>query len=252
IRAHLVLAAPTAVQNLLRCVGQAGCRVNTVLLQAIASATAVLSDSEKDLGVLLLDIGGGTTDIALYSDGSIKYSGVVPCAGDSVTNDVAHFLKVSKSDAENAKKRYGFADARQVDPSETFDISGVFHSKRISVSRHKLALVVQARCEEIFDLVLQQIQTATVEPKILSGIVLTGGTSLIPGLADLAESFFKLPVKIGVPQGIGGMASVVGSPIYSTGVGLLRHGLDKQTSGAPGSGYGFRRVLKMLSSIMEF
>jgi len=251
VRAHLVLAAVTAVQNLLRCVGQAGCRTNAVLLEAIASATAILSDSEKDLGALLLDVGGGTTDIALYSDGSIKYSGVVPYAGDNITNDIAHALKVSRFDAENIKKKYGCANPDQVDPKETFDVAGVFQSKRMCVSRRTLAEVIAARCEEIFDLVQRQIETTLQRPKVFSGVVLTGGTALIPGLSDMAERFFNLPVKIGVPQGMQGMASVVASPIYSTGVGLLIHGLNTHATTSMGNGGSFRRILKMLSSIID-
>jgi cell division protein FtsA len=251
VRAHLVLAAVTAVQNLLRCVAQAGCRTTTVLLEAIASATAILSQSEKDLGALLLDVGGGTTDIALYADGVISYSGVVPYAGDNITNDIAHFFKVSRFDAENIKKKYGCAVEDQVDPNETFDVTGVFQSKRMCVSRRELAMVIQSRCEEIFDLVQREIGTALPKAKLFSGVVLTGGTALIPGLADLAESFFGLPVKIGVPQGITGMASVVASPIYSTGVGLLTHGLEGHPQGDGAGGRSIRRIVKMLSSIIN-
>jgi len=248
---HLVLAAVTAVQNLLRCVSQAGFSANAIMLEAIASATAILSDSEKDLGVLLLDVGGGTTDIVLYSDGNIKYSGVVPYAGDNITNDIAHAFKVSRHDAENIKKKYGCAMADQVDPNETFDVTGVFQSKRMCVSRRKLAAVIQSRCEEIFELVQNQIATTPQRPRVFSGVVLTGGTALIPAVADLAESFFGMPVKIGVPQGMQGMASVVASPIYSTGVGLLLHGLNAHPSGRAGNGRSIRRILKMLSSIID-
>jgi cell division protein FtsA len=248
---HLVLAAVAAVQNLLRCVSQAGFSTNYIMLEAIASATAILSDSEKDLGVLLLDVGGGTTDIVLYGDGSIKYSGVVPYAGDNITNDIAHAFKVSRFDAENIKKKYGCAMADQVDPNETFDVTGVFQSKRMCVSRRKVAAVIQSRCEEIFELVHQQIGTTPQRPKVFSGVVLTGGTALIPGLADLAEAFFGMPVKIGTPQGMQGMAGVVSSPIYSTGVGLLLHGLNACASGTGGNGHSFRRILKMLSRIID-
>ena len=250
VRVHLVLAAVTAGQNLLRCVSQAGFSTNAIMLEAIASATAILSDSEKDLGVLLLDIGGGTTDIVLYSDGSIKYSGVVPYAGDNITNDIAHALKVSRFDADNIKKKYGCASADRVDPNETFDVNGVFQAKRVCVSRRKLAAVVQSRCEEIFELVQRQIET-TQRDKLFSGVVLTGGTALIPGLADLAESHFGMPVKIGSPQGMQGMHSVVSSPIYSTGVGLLLHGLNAHPQGGSGNGHSFRRILKMLSKIID-
>jgi len=251
VRVHLVLAAVTAVQNLLRCVSQAGFSTSAIMLEAIASATAILSDSEKDLGVLLLDVGGGTTDIVLYSDGGIKYSGVVPYAGDNITNDIAHALKVSRHDAENIKKKYGCALADSVDPNETFDVTGVFQSKRMCVSRRQLAAVVQSRCEEIFELVQRQIETAAQRPKIFSGVVLTGGTALIPGLAEMAESFFGLPVKVGAPQGMQGMASVVASPIYSTGVGLLLHGLNTHPPRGAGNGRTLRRILKMLSTIID-
>jgi len=248
---HVVLAAVTAVQNLLRCVSQAGFSTNAIMLEAIASATAILSESEKDLGVLLLDVGGGTTDIVLYGDGSIKYSGVVPYAGDNITNDIAHVFKVSRFDAENIKKKYGCAVSDHVDPNETFDVTGVFQSKRLCLSRRTVAEVVEERCREVFELVQRQIQSASQRSKVFSGVVLTGGTALIPGLADLAESFFGMPVKIGTPQGMQGMASVVASPIYSTGVGLLLHGLNARATGNGGNGRSFRRILKMLARIID-
>jgi cell division protein FtsA len=251
VRVHLVLAAVTSAQNLVRCVNQAGFRANGILLEAIASATAILSDSERDLGVLLLDVGGGTTDIVLYNEGGIKYSGVVPFAGDSITNDIAHALKVSRFDAENIKKKYGHAMADQIDPNETFDITGVFQSKRMRVARRKLAGVIQARCEEIFELVQRQIESTPLRPKVFSGVVLTGGTALLEGLDDLAETVFGLPVKIGVPQGMKGMASVVSSPIYATGVGLLLRGLGDHPAGEMGNGHSLRRIVKVLSKIID-
>jgi len=251
VRVHLVLAAVTSAQNLVRCVNQAGFRANGVLLEAIASATAILSESEKDLGVLLLDIGGGTSDLVLYSEGSIKYSGVVPYAGDNVTNDIAHALKVSRFDAENIKKKYGCARADQIDPNETFDVAGVFQAKRLRVSRRELAAVIQARCEEILELVRRQMETTALRPSLFSGLVLTGGTALLPGLAELAEQVFGLPVMTGAPQGMKGMASVVASPIYSTGVGLLLHGLNDTSANGAANGHSFRRILRMLAKIID-
>lgn len=250
VRVHLVLAAMTAAQNLMRCVNQAGFRVKGILLEGIASATAVLSDSEKGLGVLLLDVGGGTTDIVLYNEGGIKYSGVVPYAGDNVTNDIAFALNISKFDAENIKKKYGCARDEDIDSNETFDVSGVFRPKRQRVSRRFLAGVVQARCEEVCELVRAQIEDSALQPKVFSGVVLTGGTALIPDLCRLVESVFGVPAKIGSPQGMKGLASVVSSPIYSTAVGLLIHGLDDHPQqGANGN--PFRRMFKMLSNIMD-
>jgi cell division protein FtsA len=252
VRVHLVLAAVTSAQNLVRCVNQAGFRADGILLEAIASANAILSESEKDLGVLLLDVGGGTTDIVLYSENSIKYSGVVPYAGDNVTNDIAHALKVSRYDAENIKKKHGCALAEQIDPNETFDVSSVFNSQRLRVSRRELAAVIQARCEEVFDLVRRQIETTALRPSMFSGVVLTGGTALLPGLDKLAESVFGVPVVIGAPQSMKGMASVVGSPIYSTGVGLLLHGLNNgNVNGSVYNGNSFRRIFRMLARIID-
>lgn len=248
---HLILAPVTAVQNLLRCVSQAGFRTNAIKLEAIASATAILSDSEKDLGVLLLDIGGGTTDIVLYGERSINYSGVVPYAGDNITNDIAHALKVSRFDAENIKKKYGCAVEDQVDPNETFDVTGVFQSKRMCVSRRKLAAVIQERCLEILETVKAQIDSASQRPKVFSGVVLTGGTSLIPGIDSLAETFFGTPVRIGAPQGIKGIASVVSSPIYSTGVGLVKYGLYGRNEAGSGGGSWWYRLLKAIWRIFE-
>ena len=250
VRVHLVLAAMTAAQNLMRCVNQAGFRVKGILLEGIASATAVLSENEKSLGVLLLDVGGGTTDIVLYNDGRIKYSGVVPYAGDNVTHDIAYALNISKYDAENIKKKFGCAVDEEIDPNETFDVTGVFRSKRQRVARRFLAGVVRARCEEVFALVKQQMEDCTLQPKVFSGAVLTGGTALIPGLCALAESVFGVPAKVGIPQGMKGMASVVSSPVYSTAVGLLIHGLDDSPPRG-GNGNPIRRMFKMISSIID-
>lgn len=253
-RVHLVLAAVTSASNIVRCINLANLRARDILLESLASSLAILSENEKDLGVLLIDIGGGTSDVAVFTGGSVKFSGVIPLGGDSLTNDIAYGLKISRYDAENVKKKYASALVDSVDPDEVIDVSDVLTNSRQSASRRFLCEIAEARLEQIFMMAKQMVDASPVRNKIYAGVVLTGGTSLMHGIAELAERIFEMPAKVGLPQGLKGMSGVVSSPIYSTGIGLVLHGL---TSEPPSSHYYsngniFRKVAYNLKRFIEW
>ena len=230
VRVHLVLAAITSASNIVRCINLAGLRTRDILLESLASSLAILSDNEKDLGVLLIDIGGGTSDVAVFTGGSVKFSGVIPLGGDSITNDIAYGLKISRYDAENVKKKYASALVDSVDPDEVIEVADVLKGSRISANRRFLCEISEARLEQIFMMARQMVDNSPIANKIYGGVVLTGGTSLMHGTSELAERLFEMPAKIGIPQGLKGMTGVVSSPIYSTGIGLVVHGLTTEPS----------------------
>lgn len=227
-RVHLVLAAVTSASNIVRCINLAGLRTRDILLESLASSLAILSENEKDLGVLLIDIGGGTSDVAVFTGGSVKFSGVIPLGGDSITNDIAYGLKISRYDAENVKKKYASALVDSVDPDEVIDVSDVLKNSRTSASRRFLCEIAEARLEQIFVMAKQMLENSPVRNKIYAGVVLTGGTALMHGIAELAERLFEMPAKVGMPQGLKGMSGVVSSPIYSTAIGLVMHGFTSE------------------------
>jgi cell division protein FtsA len=229
VRCHVVTAAITSAQNIVRCVNQAGFRTADVMLESLASSIAVLDDNQRDLGVLLLDVGGGTTDIAIYTDGAIKFSGVVPFGGDNITHDIATVLKMSRYDAENVKKKCGCAWSADVTADEEFESPGFIDPRRANRSRRFLAEVIQSRTEEIFKLARQQVERTPYADRLVAGVVLTGGSALMEGITDVAEAIFDLPARVGAPQNLKGMSGVIASPIYSTGVGLVWHGLHAQS-----------------------
>ncbi len=232
VRVHLVLAAVTSASNIVRCINLAGLRTRDILLESLASSLAILSDNERDLGVLLIDIGGGTSDVAVFTGGSVKFSGVIPLGGDSITNDIAYGLKISRYDAENVKKKYSSALVDSVDPDEVIEVSDVLKNSRVSANRRFLCEIAEARLEQIFMMARQMVEASPVANNIYGGVVLTGGTSLLHGSAELAERLFEMPAKVGIPQGLKGMSGVVSSPIYSTGIGLVVHGLTAEPSTA--------------------
>jgi len=233
VKVHVVTAAVTAVQNLIRCVKQGGFSTSDILLQSIASAEAILEEDEKELGVLLLDIGGGTTDVAIINNGHIRYSGVIPYGGDNLTKDIAQGLRISLFDAENIKKKYGCAISSQVRPEESFSVMQVVNHKKNTIARNKLSDIIEARLEEIFKLVIESIKSSASREKYFAGVVLTGGTTLLEGIAELGEKVFECPCRVGVPYGLKGMSSVISSPIYSTGVGLVQHGFSDALNQPP-------------------
>ena len=221
VKVHIVTGAVSAVQNIVKCIRRCGLEVSDLILQPLASADAVLTEDEKELGVVLIDIGGGTTDIAVFTEGAIRHTAVIPIAGDQITNDIAMALRTPTREAEEIKIRYGIAKQVLVDPSETIEVPGLGDRGPRTLSRQMLAAVIEPRVEELFALALQVVRESEYEEVLSSGVVLTGGTAMMPGIAELAEEIFLKPVRLGIPQYNGQLADVVKSPRYSTAHGLL-------------------------------
>ena len=221
VKVHIVTGAVSAVQNIVKCIRRCGLEVSDLILQPLASADAVLTEDEKELGVVLIDIGGGTTDIAVFTEGAIRHTAVIPIAGDQITNDIAMALRTPTLEAEEIKIRHGVAKQILVDSSETIEVPGLGDRGPRTLSRQMLAAVIEPRVEELFALALQVVRESEFEEVLSSGVVLTGGTALMPGIAELAEEIFLKPVRIGGPQYNGQLADVVKSPRYSTAHGLL-------------------------------
>lgn len=228
-RVHMVTGGVSAAQNIVKCVRRCGLEVDDIILEQLASSYAVLSDDEKELGVCLVDIGGGTTDIAVFTQGSIRHTAVIPIAGDQVTNDIAVALRVPTQNAEELKIEYAAALTRMVDANDTMHITGLGDRTGRQLSRVTLAEVVEPRYEELFVLIRDELRRVGLEEHLGSGVVLTGGSSKIPGAVTLAEEIFQVPVRLGVPRFVTGMADVVHNPIHATGVGLLLYGRQQET-----------------------
>jgi cell division protein FtsA len=226
---HIVTAAVTSAQNIIKCVNRAEIEVSDIVLEQLASAEATLLPDEKELGVVLLDIGGGTTGMAIFLRGSIWHSSVISLGGEHITNDIAIGLRTPSHEAEEIKKKYGCAMTSLVKGDETIEVPSVGGRKARVLSRQLLCEIVQPRVEEIFSLVNREIQKTGYEDAIAAGIVVTGGTSKMEGMAELAEQIFDLPVRMGVPKGVGGLVDVISSPQYATGVGLVLYGAAHRT-----------------------
>src|SRR5215510_12831613 len=230
VECHIVTAAVTSVQNVVRSVNRAGLAVQDVVLEPIASAEAVLFPDEKELGVVLIDIGGGTTDMALFRDGAVWHTAVLPLGGDHITNDVAVGLRTPMSDAESLKRRHGCALTALVPAEETVDVPSVGGRKPRQLSRQVLSEIIQPRVEEVFTLVVRDLKRAGFEGAATAGVVVTGGSSIMHGVPELAEAVFDQTVRRGVPAEVGGLAKAVKSPVYSTAVGLALYGARRQPS----------------------
>lgn len=220
-RVHLVTGAVSAAQNIVKCVERCGLRVDDIILEQLASSYAVLTEDEKDLGVCLVDIGGGTTDIAVFANGAIQHSAVIPISGDQVTNDIAVGLRTPTQYAEDLKIKYACALRQLADPGETIEVPGVGDRAARRLSRQTLASVVEPRYEELLQLVQAELRRSGTEELIAAGVVLTGGSARMEGVVDLAEEVFHMPVRLGMPHSVSGLIDVVRNPIHSTGVGLL-------------------------------
>ena len=233
-KVHLVTCAVNAAQNIEKCIQQCGLAVDDIILEQLASSFAVLTDDEKDLGVCLVDIGGGTSDIAIFTEGAIKHTAVIPIAGDQVTNDIAMALRTPTQNAEEIKIKYGCALASLAGENETIKVPSVGERDDRDLSRQALAEVIEPRYEELFTLIQAELRRSGFEDLIPAGIVLTGGTSKMEGVVDLAEEIFHMPVNIGKPKSVAGLSDIVRNPIYATSVGLLQYGLgnDPQSHGA--------------------
>jgi cell division protein FtsA len=227
---HIVTGAVSAAQNIIKCVRRCGLEVDEIILEQLASSTAALTDDEKELGVCLVDIGGGTTDICVFTEGAIRHTAVIPIAGDQVTNDIAVALRTPTQHAEEIKQRYGCALTELARRDETIEVPSVGERPPRKLSRQTLAEVVEPRIEELYGLVLAELRRSGFEEVIGSGIVLTGGSAKMEGMIDLAEEVFHMPVRLGVPQYVGGLTGVIQNPIYATGVGLVLHGARSKES----------------------
>ncbi len=223
-KVHIVTGAVTSAQNIIKCANRCGLNVSDIVLQQLASAEACLSQDEKDLGVALLDIGGGTTDLVIFSDGAIKHTAVIALGGNHLTNDIAVGLRTPTLEAERIKKKYGCALSGKVGRDETIEVPSVGGRPPRVLNRQVLAEIIEPRAEEIITLAHQEIERSGFEDALASGVVITGGSSLLDGMVELTEHIFNLPVRRGVPSGIGGLLDVVNSPMFTTGVGLVLYG----------------------------
>jgi len=230
-KVHMVTGAVSAAQNIIKCVRRCGLEVDDIILEQLAASYSVLTEDEKELGICLVDIGGGTTDIAVFTDGAIYHTAVIPIAGDQVTNDIAVALRTPTQHAEDIKVQYACALTQLANPEETIEVPSVGDRPSRRLARQTLAEVVEPRYEELFTLVQSELRRSGFENLIAAGVVLTGGSSKMEGAVELAEEIFHMPVRVGIPQYVSGLSDVVKNPIYSTGVGLLLFGLRQTREG---------------------
>jgi cell division protein FtsA len=217
---HIVTGAVASAQNIIKCANRAGLEVQDIVLQQLASSEATLSAEEKELGCILIDIGGGTTDIAVHVDGSVYHTAVLAVGGDLLTNDLAIGLRTPHPEAESLKRKYGCAMASMVRPEEKIEVPSVGGRRPRVLARQNLCEIIQPRLEELFSLVAREVSRAGFLSRLSAGVVVTGGSSIMEGVPELAEQIFDMPVRRGTPRGVAGLTDVIGSPMYATGVGL--------------------------------
>ena len=248
VKVHIVTGAVSAAQNIMKCVRRCGLEVRDLMLQPLASSDAVLLEDERDLGVCLVDIGGGTTDMAVFTDGAIKHTSVIPIAGDQITNDIAMALRTPTKDAEELKIAHGVALRQLASSTDMIEVPGVGDRGPRELSRQTLAEVIEPRVEELYSLIQRELRSSGLEELLSSGIVITGGSALMKGMVELGEEVFHMPVRVGVPNYTGALAEVVRNPRYSTGMGLLMAGLDqvKRDRHARIQGAGFKEILERM------
>jgi len=225
-KVHMVTGAESASQNITKCIQKCGLEVDDIVLEQLASSYAVLTEDEKELGSCLVDIGGGTTDIAVFQGGAIQHTAVIPIAGDQVTNDIAVSMRTPTQYAEDIKIKYACALSQLANPDETIEVPSVGDRPPRRLARQTLAEIVEPRFEELFSLIRNELRRSGFEESIPAGIVITGGSAKMEGAVELAEEVFHVPVRLGSPQYIEGLADVVRNPIHATGVGLLIYGRD--------------------------
>lgn len=221
VKVHIVTGAVAAAQNIVKCIKRCGIEVSDLILQPLASSVAVLTEDEKELGVCIVDIGGGTTDIAVFKSGSIRHTAVIGIAGDQVTNDIAVAFRTPTQSAEDIKIKHGCALRQLADSREVVEVPGVDGREARELSLQTLAEVVEPRIVELYEMVLQELRRSGMEELIASGIVITGGSSMMRGMIELGEEIFHMPVRLGLPRYVGGLSEVVSNPRYATGVGLV-------------------------------
>jgi cell division protein FtsA len=224
VKTHIVTGSVSSAQNIVKCCKLAGLNVDDIILGQLASSEATLTPEEKEIGVALVDIGGGTSDIAVFINGAIKFTSVLPYGGNNITNDIAIGLRTPLEEAEKIKKKYGCAFANMIGANETIEVPSVGGRKPRTLMRKTLADIIEPRVEEISSLIYQEIKKSGAERLLASGVVITGGCANLEGIAELAENIFNLPARRGYPIGLGGLVDVVNNPIYATGVGLLVYG----------------------------
>ncbi|MGY1490208.1 cell division protein FtsA [Methylobacillus pratensis] len=250
VKVHIVTGAVSAAQNIVKCIKRCGLEVSDLILQPLASSLAVLTEDEKELGVCLVDIGGGTTDIAVFKQGAIRHTAVVPIAGDQITNDVAVAFRTPTQSAEEIKIKHGCALRQLADSREVVEVPGVDGRDPRQLSVQTLAEVIEPRVVELYEFVLGELRRSGMEEMIASGIVITGGSSLMKGMVELGEEIFHMPVRLGMPRNVGGLSEVVGNPRYATGVGLVLMGqqqVERQLQGQMESN-SFSQVLSRMKS----
>jgi cell division protein FtsA len=226
-RVHMVTGAASAAQNIVKCVQRCGLEVEDIVLEQLASSYAVLTDDEKELGVCLVDVGGGTTDIAVFNSGAIRHTAVIPIAGDQVTNDIAISLRTPTQYAEEIKIKYACALSQLAAADETIEVPSVGDRPSRRLARHTLAEVVEPRYEELFGLIRDELRRSGFEEMAAAGVVMTGGSAKMEGAVELAEEVFHMPVRLGLPQHVRGLGDVVRNPIHATGVGLLLYARER-------------------------
>lgn len=250
VKVHIVTGAVAAAQNIVKCIKRCGLEVSDLILQPLASSIAVLTEDEKELGVCLVDIGGGTTDIAVFKNGSIRHTAVIAVAGDQMTNDIAVAFRTPTQSAEDIKIKHGCALRQLADPREVVEVPGVDGREARQLSIQTLAEVIEPRVVELYELVLQELRRSGMEEMIASGIVITGGSSMMRGMMELGEEIFHMPVRLGMPRYVGGLSEVVSNPRYATAVGLILMGkqqLERHISGQMDSSSVGRIFEKMKS-----
>ena len=250
VKVHIVTGAVAAAQNIVKCIKRCGIEVSDLILQPLASSLAVLTEDEKELGVCLVDIGGGTTDIAVFKQGAIRHTAVVPIAGDQMTNDVAVAFRTPTQSAEDIKIKHGCALRQLADAREIVEVPGVDGREPRQLSVQTLAEVLEPRVVELYELVLNELRRSGMEEMIASGIVITGGSAMMKGMVELGEEIFHMPVRLGMPRYVGGLSEVVSNPRYATGVGLVLMGkqqLERHLTGQMESS-SFGRMLDKMKS----
>ena len=251
VKVHIVTGAVTSAQNIVRACHRSGLDVSDIVLESLASSKAVLTEEEREIGVALVDLGGGTSDIAIFANNSIKHTGVLGLGGQNLTNDIAYGLRTSLAAAEKIKLEHGCALAEMVPEDEMIEVPSVGGRGMRSLSRHLLATICEPRMEEILALIDQELTRSGSKNMIGAGVVLTGGTALVPGCAVLAEQIFNLPTRIGYPRNVGGVRDVVNSPKFATAVGLLCYAAEKGSTGAKSRGGRDSNIFKYVWDCMK-
>lgn len=227
-KVHIVTGAVTSAQNIIRCAHSAGLDVCDIVLESLASSESVLTAEEKDLGVALIDFGGGTTDLAVFAQNSIKHTAVLALGGQNLTNDIAIGLRTPMKNAEEIKKKYGCCLSSMIDKNEIIEVEGVGGRKTRSLSRQVLGEILEPRVEEIFQLIHRELVRSGYDDQVTCGLVITGGAAMLDGIAELAEQVFDLPVRVGYPLEVGGLTDVINNPMYATAVGLVLYGIKQE------------------------